>query len=120
MDSIDWDVFGDFFLEYLGNVLSLVLNGIVVGKEFLMRNLHCGNDIFVFYQSSLVRNILDPTFSFDDLLLSDRLSNNGSLSDTLSHHGLLNVLRLGIGLLSKTSGAIGLLSKVLVYKALVR
>ena len=97
----NWVVFNSFLIPInghvldhlivsdLGNVLSLIFNGIIISHVSLPGNLDSLSYFFVFHYASFVGDILNSAFAFDWRLLSDnRLSD-----DWLGNHLLSN--RLG-------------------------
>jgi len=87
------NIFNDLVVVNLGNVFSLVFNGVVVSHFSFLGNVFGGIDwlldSFVFDFGSFIRNVLNSGFSSDGL--SERLLNNlnGLLNDL---NGLLNDL----------------------------
>jgi len=87
------NIFNDLVVVNLGNVFSLVFNGVVVSHFSFLGNVFSGVDwlldSFVFDFGSFIRNVLNSGFSSDGL--SERLLNNlnGLLNDL---NGLLNNL----------------------------
>jgi hypothetical protein len=77
---VDWNVLGEFFLEYLGDVFSLVLDGVVVHDLPLFGDVLDVFLFFVLHDSSLIRDILDSGLAPDGLLLNL----DGSLDDLLN------------------------------------
>lgn len=54
---IHWHVLGVFILVHLRDVLSLVLNGVVVGVLTLVRDLHSLSHLLILHVGALIRNI---------------------------------------------------------------
>jgi hypothetical protein len=49
LDSLNWDVLCELFILNLGDVFSLILDGVVVGHVSFSRDLNSGADFLVFH-----------------------------------------------------------------------
>lgn len=65
LDSLDRDVFSVHILVHLGNVLSLVLDGVVVGDKTFARDLDHLSHLLVLDVGSFIGNIsINEKFKF--------------------------------------------------------
>jgi hypothetical protein len=78
------NIFHNFLLDHLGNILSLVFNLIVVSHLLLLGDILGALNLFIFNHGFFVRDVLNPAFS---------------LYRGLSHDGLLGSLNVLNGLL---------------------
>lgn len=128
-NSFLWDIFNNLVEVNLGNIFSLIFNGIVISHLFFLGNVFGGVnwllDSFVFDFSSFIRNVFNSGFSsdrFSEGLLNnlDGLLNNlnwllndldGLLDESrMLPSGLLDVsdLRSGSGVPLLTNGLLDL------------
>lgn len=57
LESLNWLVLSKFLLIDLGNVLSLIFDGVVVGILTFMRDLDSLSDLLVFHNGALIRDV---------------------------------------------------------------
>jgi len=65
LDSFNWNVFSVSVLIDLGNIFSLVFDGVVVGNSSFSGNVFSSGNSFVFIFNSFERNIFNSGFSSD-------------------------------------------------------
>ena len=74
LESLLRDVLNKLVLIDLGNILSLVFDGIVISDFLLSGNIFDSLDSFVFDDCLLIRNVLNARFSFNDFPVGSHCS----------------------------------------------